>query len=108
MDISTPSKILAVNVLGGGRSYVLVFSTADASFEVFLAAAWPESVDGFMTPGIRNQVSGESAELPWPEAEKLAVALQPLTDSPGIAGGDQLRARGFVQALLSGKRVGAS
>lgn len=107
MRLVTPAKILMADVQGD-RAYLLVFATADGSYEVYLpAAGWPGAFAGYMTPSIRNQATGASRELPWPEAERLAAQLKPLLVAGDIAKGGGARASECVEALAKGKRYGS-
>lgn len=103
-----PTTIL-MSELQGDRSYLLVFAATDGSaYEIRLTGAgWPGEFTGFMSPYIRNQMTDESAELPWERAEELAAQLSGLLHTSSIAKGGLTRAQEFVEALVRGKRYGA-
>jgi hypothetical protein len=94
--------------LQGDRSYLLVFAAEDRrTYEVYLpGAGWPGDFTGFMTPSLRQQESGETSELTWENAEKLADQLRPLLVPASIARGGIVRASECVEALANGRRYG--
>jgi hypothetical protein len=104
---ATPSKILMAD-LQGDRSYILVFAATDGlSYEIYLpGAGWPGEFAGYMTPSIRNQMTGKVAELLWNEAEEIGVQLHRLLHNGSIAKGGLARAKECVEALIGGRRYG--
>jgi len=102
-----PVKIVMAD-LKGDRSYILVFAAHDGAIhEIYLAGAgWPGEFTGFMTPSIRNQTTGTSAELPWQKAERIGELLQGVLQSDGLAKEVAARAKECIDALIRGKRYG--
>ena len=107
MRCPAPNRILMAD-LQGDRSYLLVFAGEDRkTYEVYLTGAgWPDDFIGFMTPSLRQQESGETSELAWEAAEKLAEQLRPLLETASIARGGTVRARECIEALANGIRYG--
>ena len=94
--------------LEGDRSYLLVYAAEDGKvYELRLTGTgYPDEFEGYMTPSIRQQQSGDDRELPWPVAERLAIQLRPLSKSSKIERGGSRRALECVESLLSGRRYG--
>ena len=86
---------------------MLVFATEDDSYEIYLSGAgWPGAFTGYMTPHIRSQCDGTSRELPWNEAEELAIKLGRLLADGSIENGSEVPAEACIQALVKGRRYG--
>jgi hypothetical protein len=104
---AVPVAILMAD-LQGDRSYLLVFAASNGGpYEIYLpGAGWPGAFTGYMTPSIRDQTTGASAELPWTRAEKLGAQLLAVLHDHAIAKGGLTRAQECIQALISGARFG--
>ena len=83
MQITSVSKIVMAK-LCGDRSYILVFVADSDTYELFLpGGGYPGEFLGFLLPSLRNQSTGKSWSVEWPQAELLAAHLEPLVESAG-------------------------
>jgi hypothetical protein len=103
MQITAVSEILAAK-MEGDRSYLIVFAADSGTYELFLpGGGYPGEFVGFLPPSLRNQHTGKSWALEWPQAELLAAHLESRLES---AGASATVAGAVVNALQTGRRYG--
>jgi len=101
MQITSVSRIVMAK-LCGDRSYILVFVADSETYELFLpGGGYPGEFVGFLSPSLRNQRTGESWSVEWPQAELLAAHLEPFVESAGATAEVAYK---VVEAMQTGRR----
>lgn len=103
MEVPTPVSIHAADVCRDGGTYVLVYSdAAGTQYELELPVILGEAGRmGYRAPSLKSYQYGNSMQLSWAQAERLAQVLRPLLIEP-IKWGGLARATGCVSLLSLG------